>query len=272
MPASFVLEELNLAKESEYHRLLTRCPGIELKRFDDGEYLMREGHPSQEVFVVASGAYVVEQKAGEEHDSPAGAVAAVISDPATPSFVGEMAYLGKGARTASVRSSGATFAMVLKPMHLDVIIAEFPLLTRILCRQFTGRLHETNALLRTYQQQHAMGAATGTKEPGAVLFVPGEPADTLHQLVDGVLLRETATGVEQLTPARPWQGFVEPAPFFRHGVRESRVTTKTRVLLVTVSRDAILAVVRSYPELLLGLYSAAIAATGRPHPDARTPG
>ena len=51
-----------------------------------------------------------------------------------------MAYFGAQHRTATVRAVGSRQALHLKPTHLDAIMAGFPGLARILCRQFTTRL------------------------------------------------------------------------------------------------------------------------------------
>lgn len=257
MPELFDLSDLGIPADSEYHKLLARCPDIQLRSFQDGEYLVREADPSQEVLIILRGAYVVERQVREKQDRPGNVLATVISDPDDPSFVGEMAYLGGGFRTASVRSSGCTHAMVLKPAYLGIIIADFPHFTQILCRQFTARLREANELLKDHHERLSMESFTVVKKAGDIVFERGEPADVLYQLIEGQLVRETDTGEHTLSFGQLPQGFVEPGPFFRGGVRESRVRAKTNAMLVGVRSKSLEAVVRCYPELLLRLYKEA---------------
>lgn len=161
MPVPFDLAGLGIGDDSEYLKLLERCPDIRLARYDDGEYLTREGDSTREIFIILKGACVVEVNTVRRGGRAPNALATVLSDLRNPSFVGEMAYLGGGFRSASVRASGGTFAFVLKPAHLDILMAEFPLFTRILCRQFAARLAEANGALRECQEQRAIDISGG---------------------------------------------------------------------------------------------------------------
>lgn len=251
MPEDIGFDALGIPEDSEYKRLLRRCPGAQAMRFHDGDYIVRKGESSRDAFLVLQGGYVVEQPKGDSA-KPGTAVAVVVTqDPGSPSFVGEMAYLGAGSRTASVRSSGRTDAIRLSPDHLDVLIEEFPLFTRILCRQFATRLKETTAALADFQRTMALETQRVTKEPGQIIFSEGDPADELYQIVDGTVVRESESGDIPVPRAELFMGFLDPVPFFSDGTYDSTVKTVTRATVVTVPKDARENVIRRLPELAL---------------------
>mgnify|MGYP001085267913 CR=1 FL=1 len=252
MAESFKLTELNIPETSEYHRLLERCPDISPVRFGEGEYLTQAGDASKEIFLVLRGSYVVDLPDDRPGKRSARALATVTTcDEASPSFVGEMAYLGGGLRTASVRSSGTTYALCLQPRHLDVLIEEFPLLTRALCKQFTDRLRQTTDALKENEALFTMETTQLTKEAGEILFRKGEPADTLYQLLGGVLARECEGEVQTLTAQQCFLGFVEPLPYLRDAVHVATVKAETHALVVTIPKQSRLALIRNVPELAL---------------------
>lgn len=254
MPTPFNLAELKVPPDSEYRALVERCPEAEPLRFSDGEYLIREGERGRDVFLVMRGSYVAERGESDEQGRPPATLGLDVCDLNAPSFVGEMAYFGEGCRSASVRSSGATLTLRLKPEHLDVIIAEFPLFTRVLCRKFTERLRESNDVLREGQRLYGMNASQVLLNPGDVLVAKGREADKLFQLVDGVLVRETGPDQETVTRDATVMGFVEPERYLLNQPYGATFRAKTPVIAVSVDRDSILAVVRNYPELILALY------------------
>jgi len=149
------------------------------------EYLIRENDEGLETFLVIDGGYVVERSDPNVREGSPQIIASVISDPCKPSFVGEMAYLGGGFRTASVRSAGRTLTACLRPNHMEILIEEFPFFTKILCKQFTERLMEANDLLRIHHERTAMDTKKWFLEPGEVLLRKGEKASSLFQLVQG---------------------------------------------------------------------------------------
>ncbi|HIJ64506.1 MAG TPA: cyclic nucleotide-binding domain-containing protein [Candidatus Hydrogenedentes bacterium] len=249
MAETFDLADLDIPEDSEYRRLLEACPDAEPKRFSDGDLLITEGDRSQEIFLVLRGAYVVEQARPCGNDAPGAALATVISSLDRPSVVGEMAYLGDTQRTASVRSSGTTFTLCLKPKHLDVIIEDFPAFTQILCRQFSRRLKEANEIVKKNERERAMNVDQVMKSAGQVVFAKGEPADVLYQIIDGVLVREEDGS--QITAQTAPDGFVDPLPFFRGGTYASTVRAKNPAMLVSIAKESKLAIIRNYPQLLL---------------------
>jgi CRP-like cAMP-binding protein len=251
MPESYDLAELNLAEDSEIIRILDRCPGIERMRFNEGEYLIEQGDRSMDTFLVIDGGYVVERSDPDSEGCQPQFMASVLSDQTTPSFVGEMAYLGGGFRTASVRSFGRTYTLCLKPEHMDTLVEEFSFFTRILCRQFTARLTEANDLLKLHHDRLVMDTEKHFLGPGNVLFQKGEKADALFQLVRGVLrCKDDESGA---TEPFTIDGFIEPLPYFQETIWPYTVVVETSAVVVEVSKNSKLALTRNYPDLVLNL-------------------
>jgi len=248
MPTPFDPMDLNLPQNSELHALIERLPDMEPLMFEDGEYLIRQNEAVTDTFIVVSGNYVVEHSSAGPERRPLKTLAVSSGDVDSPSFVGEMAYLGGGYRTASVRSSGTTYTLKIKGKHVDIIIAEFSSLTRILCIEFTARLKEANEVLKDLSIESRIVA----KPTGESVIQKGEKAETLYQLVSGSLIREVDD--EVIDSDREYFGFVDPGPFFRDGKYGSTVKTQTPCSLVAIPKEAKLAVIRNYPELVLRLY------------------
>ena len=251
MPETYKLAELDLARRSEIHRFFKQCPDIIFVRFYDGEVIVQEGDAGNDIYLILMGSYVVEKS----HENPAGTkpaiLATVTSDLGNPSFVGEMAYFGACLRTATVRSSMCTHACRLKPWHLDVILDHFPVLTRVICRQFTDRLKNTSEQLRIYQEQRSMKAEQVFKNAGEIVVKKGEKAEVLYPLVLGKLKNEE-TG-EVIVPESTVSGFVEASAYFRGGIYSSNLTAVDHSLLVAIDSGSKLAAIRNFPELVLKL-------------------
>jgi CRP-like cAMP-binding protein len=240
---------MDATNNTEVETLRRACPDIEAVQLDDGDYLVREGEDGTDIFLVTRGAYAVEQASGTGAPGEAAPLAAVMVDPEQPSFVGEMAYLGSCRRTASVRCSGRTHVLRLKPAHLDFVMARCPGLTRSLCRQFADRLRAVNESLRAFHELTAMQKEMVMKQPGEPVTRQGEPADRLFQLVDGSL-REEASG-RILTPDMLPEGFIEPLAYFRQGAWTATRLADSPCILVAIGPSSRLAVIRNYPQLLL---------------------
>jgi CRP-like cAMP-binding protein len=234
---------------AEVDQLLREEPDIELLTVDEGEYLIRQGEAQSDVFLVTSGAFVVEQAGAGQSKGLLGHLAAVMIDPDNPCFVGEMAWLGAFARTASVRSSGRLHALRLKPWHMEKILSGFPALTRSMCRQFAERLKMTNEQLLGFQADTAMTTTLIMKKPGEVVLCGGEPARTLYQLVDGEVFMEGVA--EPVTPESLPDGFIHLHAYLVEGVWPCTVTAASAAMLVAIDEASRLAVVRNYPRAVL---------------------
>jgi CRP-like cAMP-binding protein len=248
MPKPFDPKALRIPHSSEIHALIKRLPDIEPLMFEDGEYLISQDEAVTDTFLVVSGNYVVEHSSAGPDRRPLRILSISSGQVDLPSFVGEMAYLGSGFRTASVRSSGPTYSLKIKGKHVDVIIAEFSTLTGILCKELTARLDEANEILKDLSIESRMVAIPA----GELLVQKGEKAETLYQLVGGSLVRQEDDAV--IDSDREYFGFVDPGPFFRDGEYEWTLKTQTACTLVAIPREARLAVIRNYPELALKLY------------------
>lgn len=253
MPNSIALSDINLPEHSEVIDLLKRCPDIQALRFVEEEYLIREGDSSMNMFLVIEGAFVVEQEGSLSEGGRPRILGRAVSDPYTPIFVGEMAYLGGGFRAASIRSSGRTDSLALNPEHLDSIIEEFPALTRSLCKQFTQRLSEANQMINEYQNLLKMETEQLFLEKDAVLFNQGSQPEKLFQLVQGKLVSEKDGVIKQLAAWDCPKGLIEPAAFLRGDPWPVTVKTETPAAVVAISGDSKLAVIRNFPELVADL-------------------
>jgi len=233
----------------EIKDFLARSPDLEPLSYRDGEFLVREGAESKEIFILLTGALVVE-RSGVQPGSPS-VVLACLDAGEELAFVGEMAYLGELRRTASVRSSGLSRVLRLEPGHVDRIIEGFPLLTRIICRQFSHRLKETLEALGRFQSRFAMTPARRMAPDGEVLFRAGDPAGDLLQLMAGSLRLEGAGAARTVTPETLPQGFLDLGPYLRGGTRAETATVDGMAFLSVLGPGDRATVVRTFPDLVL---------------------
>lgn len=256
MAETFDIELLHLPQGSEVRELMRVCPDAEPVRFGDGELLVAPGDPGKDIFLVLRGSCLIEHADAPEERTHGHELAVIEGTPATPVFVGEMAYLGGGHRTAVVRSALNVFALRLKPAHIDAIIEQFPTFTRVLCRQFCRRLAEADELLRREQSKATMQTRQITFEAGQTVFEKGQAARETYQVVFGVVAEECAGEAP-----REWS-YAGGEPVFL-GVREflagtsygSTVRAKSHAMLLAVEEASRRALIRNYPEIALGLLS-----------------
>lgn len=253
MPDEFDLGALDIPDSSEIQELVDRCGDVGLLRFKDGEYLLREGEASQEIYVVLRGSYVVEMQRSIGEGERGDPLAVTFAEVDSPSFVGEMAYLGQSARTASVRCAGAVFTLCLKPEHLDIVIDEFPSLSRALCRQFSLRLREADEIIGSFREKQAMAARQVVLAAGETVLAAGQAASELFQLVDGVVLKDTGSSVSPVTVTNSSDDFLNARAYFQGGLNDSTFRARTPVILVVIGKGSMLAVLRNFPELAVRL-------------------
>lgn len=229
----------------EVGRLLAEIPDIEALRFRDGETLIREGEEDRCLYLVLSGSLVIsrggEPLAGEE------------CTPGSPTIVGEMAYFGARVRTATVTSVGATQTLRLQPPHLDRVMEDYPALTRLLCRQFTHRLQESNDALQGFQRRFDLAPRRRMANDGEVIFRAGELPTDIHQVLMGTLRIEIDGAVRLYHPHDLPEGFLEPEAFLRRRPHRWTASVEGSALLVSVSLDRKETFVRAFPGLVVRL-------------------
>ncbi len=252
MPEKYSLDEIDLPEDSEVLALSRECDDLSYIRFFDGEYIVREHDRNTDIFLVVKGGYLVEKESlmnpTPDETLP---LAVEMSKPTLPCIVGAMAYLGNGQRTASVRSSGCTHTICLKPRHLDTILAKYPTMTRHICRLFVKRLKEANELLHQCHEGNFMQMKQVVLSRGDVLFSKGDRVTQLYQVVDGEL-RDDINGLP-LDEANLVQGFVAPRAFFQDACYETTVSADSSCFLIAIDADSKLAAIRNFPELILHL-------------------
>jgi len=195
MPDTYSVTDVSLPENSEIPALLRAFPEIRPVRFRNDEFLMRAGDTCLEIFLLLRGGCLVQHPGAPAGRAPGHDLAVLEATPDAPVFAGEMAYLGNGRRSASVRSVLSTWALRLEPRHIDAIIEGYPCLTRILCRQFALRLQETDEALHLFQTECVMDLKHVFLAPGERLFDRDTPADMLYQLIEGRLRLRGADGV-----------------------------------------------------------------------------
>ncbi len=248
MPDQLDPATLDLASDPELGPLLAACPDIAVLRFRDGELLVVEGEDSQDLFIVRKGSLVVEKALPNGTMRPLAQIECSVD---APVIIGEMAYFGAQHRTATVRAVGACQALHLKPAHLDAIMAGFPGLTRILCRQFTTRLKEANDELRDLRARFDLAAQRRMVQPGEVLLRVGIPAESLLQLVMGaVRFGEGEGSVVRRAEDLP-EGFLGLDAFLWSATHDTTVTAEEACFLAVIGMDRREAFIRSHPGLVL---------------------
>ena len=147
MPLPFALLSIKSLALDEIQRLRKRFPDIIPLLFQPGELLTREGDRSQDIFLVLQGTVEIAQTSTGK-GGPTSHLARLACHVESFAIIGEMAYLDHHVRTATVKVLEATHTLCLKPFHLDALMEECPMLTRVLCQQFAQRLREANEALR----------------------------------------------------------------------------------------------------------------------------
>lgn len=170
MPVPITLGEIRSLALDEIKALTAIHSEITPLLYREGEWLFQESDTSHRIFIVLRGTYAVEkERTGLVLDE-------VTCDVGSFAIVGEMAYLGGQSRTASVRARTECHVLVLDPAHLETVMERFPMLTRVICRQFALRLKAANEALQELRADlvHAGGGSRPAPEPAkAHLLQPG---------------------------------------------------------------------------------------------------
>lgn len=250
MPDLLDPASLDLASDPELGPLVAAHPDIGLWRFRDGERLVAEGEEGQDLYIVRTGSLVVEKALP---DGTARPLAQLACSPEAPVIIGEMAYFGAQVRTATVRAVGACQALRLEPAHLDAIMAGFPGLTRILCRQFTTRLQEANEELRDLRARFHLAPERRMARAGEVIFAAGDPAEAAIQLALGAVRLEDAAGSRVVRPEDLPGGFLGLEAYLRRRPHPTTATAEEPCFLAVIGADRREAFLRAHPAVVLQL-------------------
>lgn len=252
MPEPFDISSIELPEDSEVHALLRVCPDVEGLRYTNDEFLVHGEDTAMDIFLILRGNCLVEQPDAPRERTPGSELAVIQAEPDSPVFIGEMAYLGGGYRTASVRSVMATHVIRLQPHHLDTIMEELPRLTRILCRQFAQRLGEANTFIKTFQELNAMEASQRFLKTGDILVNAGDPTHCLYQVIDGCVA-ETDGGDAIIQHGEGPSTFVHAAEFFAGSTHPHGVDARSSSIVLGLERSKVEAIIRNFPALPLEL-------------------
>ena len=105
------------------------------------EYLMREGEESTEMYYLQSGNLAVYKRKGD--------VEIQIGTISAGELVGEMSFLDKNPRSATVKAITSSVLVVIPLEKLESTLASVPKWMDALLRTLTDRLRKANSKMRT---------------------------------------------------------------------------------------------------------------------------
>ncbi|MBY0413785.1 MAG: cyclic nucleotide-binding domain-containing protein [Bdellovibrionales bacterium] len=112
----------------------------EIIKLTPGEYLLREGEESFEMYYVQSGTLGVLKRKGDQEQSIGTIVAGEV--------VGEMSFLDKKPRSASVRAMSESILIVIPHEKLDATLDSLPKWFTALQSTLLERLRKANSRIR----------------------------------------------------------------------------------------------------------------------------
>ncbi len=159
---------------------------LELRRFDDGEVVVREGDPGDCFFVVAQGMVRVERREN-------GAEAQELAKLGEGSVLGEMAVIAKEPRGATVVAEGSADLLRFSADALAALDSELPQIGAVLQKYATERmirnLLATNPFFKPFDQKQRMDLLRRFEAhkvmPGTVLVRQGEEGRGLYLILHG---------------------------------------------------------------------------------------
>jgi CRP-like cAMP-binding protein len=254
VPTNLANDQLPTQTIPEVLDLLQVFPDLPLLHFVDGEYLLHAGEESDHIFLLLEGTCAVEYPFPQVPFAASRAPMAILeASPDKPLFVGEMAYLGKQPRSASVKSAMASVVLQMEPPHLDYILAHMPVLTRLLCYQFVERLRETSAVLSTCVQTLHMEVEPVAIPAGTVLVQAEETTPYLYILLEGCVHGISADGTVQEFCSTPDGRPLNPYEYFAETAASLTLRTESPCMLLKIPPRSREAAVRNFPKLVLSL-------------------
>jgi CRP/FNR family cyclic AMP-dependent transcriptional regulator len=112
----------------------------EIIKLGPNEYLMREGEESTEMYYLQSGTLAVFKRKGDQEHQ----IGTIIAG----ELVGEMSFLDRHPRSASVKSMSDSVLVVVPVEKLDQVLKTTPKWFSALLQTLTERLRKANARIR----------------------------------------------------------------------------------------------------------------------------
>lgn len=109
-------------------------------RLNPGEYLLREGEESTEMYYLQSGTLAVFKRKGDKEHQ----IGTIISG----ELVGEMSFLDKHPRSASVQAMTESVLVIIPSDKLDGTLAGLPKWFTALLHTLLDRLRKANARIK----------------------------------------------------------------------------------------------------------------------------
>jgi CRP/FNR family cyclic AMP-dependent transcriptional regulator len=109
-------------------------------RLMPNEYLMREGEESTEMYYLQSGTLAVFKRKGDQEHQ----IGTIIAG----ELVGEMSFLDKNPRSASVKAMSDSLLVVIPIEKLEHVLETMPKWFSALLHTLTDRLRKANARIR----------------------------------------------------------------------------------------------------------------------------
>lgn len=253
MSAPFDPAALPEAERADAESVISVCPGARPLRYADGEVILAASDASRDVVLLLRGSALAIAPDADPARRVGKEIAVLEARPGAPVFIGEMAALDEGARTATIVSAMTAWGLRLAAADLDRIIESLPALTRILCRTFSERLRSAGDALGRMRAQSALDARHEARSPGDCLFTRGQPADALWQLLEGEVALTDPAGERRVRPAPNAPCLLDLRAYLCGAPHTATATATAPCLLLAMDAAARDAVVRNHPAAVRAL-------------------
>lgn len=162
---------------------------LKAARYRQGEAIVREGEPGEEMYFLESGRVQVVRNHGAE--------AIVLDELGAGDLFGEMALLTGNPRSATVTAMSEVNVWVLGRSDFDDLVTAYPHLALALSRLLSERLRATDA---RFMQRPAPSAAAA---PAQRRTAPARPAPAARQAAETVAVPATRPASRTRPAARP---------------------------------------------------------------------
>jgi CRP-like cAMP-binding protein len=252
----FELAELPEPERALAAAVVAACPEAQALRFSDGEVILDASDASRDFVLLLRGCALAIEPGASPESRVGKEIGVLEARPDAPVFIGEMAALDAGCRTATIVSAMTAWLLRLPAADLDTIIEGFPGLTRALCRAFSERLRGTGEALRRARQATGLEPRVESRGAGERLFTAGEPANQLWQVIEGAVHLDSATGRHTCAPDGDTPCLLDLRAYLCGAPHPVTATTERACVLVRFGPEGRDAVVRNHPALVRALLAA----------------